>query len=135
MKRCEKYPDTNYFTYYNANPHNRIAADCVIRAICTHLNQTWEDTVNDLTKIGIKYGLVLNEKACYEKYLKNKGYIKQKQPRHVDNTRYTVKQFIDENPDITCIAKIGSHHIAAIRKGKVLDIWNSSNCIINNYWI
>ena len=35
MKRQDKYQDTDYFKFYNANPKNRLAGDCVIRAIAT----------------------------------------------------------------------------------------------------
>ena len=34
MRRQDKYPDTEVFHYFNANPKNRITTDCVVRAIC-----------------------------------------------------------------------------------------------------
>lgn len=30
MTRQEKYPNTDTFTYYNANPKNRITGDCML---------------------------------------------------------------------------------------------------------
>ena len=53
-----KYPSTSTFRFYNANPKNRIGGDCVIRAICTALNQSWEQTVREMTELGIKEGRV-----------------------------------------------------------------------------
>lgn len=44
MTRQKKYPDTSTFHYYNANPKNKVDDDCVIRAICTALNQSWAQT-------------------------------------------------------------------------------------------
>lgn len=135
MKRTDKYPDTETFHYYNANPHNKIAADCVIRAISTALNQSWEQTVRELTEVGIKYGLVCNEKACYDKYLKSKGWIKHSQPKKADNTKYTGKEFCERARDYEkYIANIGGHHIVAIVNKKVYDIWDSTYKCIGNYW-
>lgn len=135
-KRQEKYPDTSVFHYYNANPKSKIGGDCVIRAICTALNQSWEQTVRELTEVGIKYGYVLNDKHTYERYLKEKGWVKHKQPRKEDNTKYTgfefCKIFSVKNKNI--IAHIGSHHIVAIINGKINDIWDSSEGCIGNYW-
>ena len=142
MTRQEKYPETSTFHYYNANPHNRKSDDCVIRAICTALGQSWEQTVRDLTEVGIKYGYVVNDKHTYEKYLTNKGWIKHSQPRKADNTKYTGKEWCKkiqiwatkDAPARRCIAHIGGHHIVAIMDGKVNDIWDSTNGCIGNYW-
>ena len=135
MKRQEKYPNTDTFTYFNANPHNRKGGDCVVRAIATTLEQSWETTVQELTLIGIKYGYVLNDKSCYEKYLASKGWIKHPQPRKYDNTKYTGKEFCKKRLVADrCIAHIGGHHLVAIVDSKVLDIWDSTEGCIGNYW-
>lgn len=151
MRRQDKYPNTTTFNFYNANPHNRITGDCTTRAICTALHQSWEDTVMDLVNIGLPKGLLPNERACYERYLASKGFIKHKQPRKADNTKYTGKEFCEllntldpfgQIGDI--IAHIGGHHIVCIRpfdkgnrltcKHKVMDHWNSTNGCIGNWW-
>ena len=144
MRREDKYPDTTTFHYYNANPHNKKTGDCVIRAICTALNQTWEQTVRELTEIGLKYGYLANEPKCYGRYLESKGYIKHSQPRHGDNTKYTGKEFcrlLNEriNDGNNVIAHIGGHHIVTFvyednDTYRVYDIWNSTEGCIGNYW-
>lgn len=135
MKRQDKYPETSTFHYYNANPKNKIGGDCVVRAICTALNQSWEQTVRELTETGIKYGYVLNDKHAYEKYLEAKGWVKHKQPRKADNTKYTGAEFCKKARSYeNYIAHIGGHHIVAIIKGKVNDIWDSTEGCIGNYW-
>lgn len=133
MTRQNKYPETSSFHYYNANPKNRLGGDCVVRAISTALNQSWETTVRELTEVGIKYGYVLNDKNTYEKYLKEKGWVKCKQPRKSDNTKFTGKEFCKGLKN-TVIAHIGGHHIVAIVDGKINDIWDSSDGCIGNYW-
>lgn len=136
MKREEKYPDTRSFHFYNANPKGRTGGDCVVRALCTAMNQPWDVTVRELTELGIKLGYVLNDRNTYEKYLASKGWVKYKQPRKGDNTKYTGKEFtriIDKK--VNYIARIGGHHIVAIINGRVNDIWNSTDGCIGNYWI
>ena len=141
MKRQDKYPSTSTFRYYNANPHNRIGGDCTIRAIATALGQSWEQTVRELTEVGIKYGYVCNDKHTYEKYLAQKGWRKMKQPRKEDGTKYTGKEFCQEatqypfNYPDRIIAHIGGHHIVAIMDGRVWDIWDSTDGCIGNYWV
>lgn len=147
MTRQEKYPETSTFHFYNANPHNRKGGDCVVRAICTALDQSWEQTVRELTELGIKYGYVLNDQSLFPKYLESKGWRKHKQPRKADGTKYTGKEFCKEvNCDIaflgkSIIANIGGHHTVCIKEmpdlygaHKVWDIWDSTGGCIGNYW-
>lgn len=141
MTREQKYPSTSTFRFYNANPKNRIGGDCVIRAICTALNQSWEQTVREMTELGIKEGRVLNDQSLFPKYLEKKGWKKMPQPRKDDGTKYTGKEFCEEvreypfNYPASIIANIGGHHTVAIIDGRVWDIWDSTDGCIGNYWI
>ena len=137
MKRQQKYKDTVYFTYYNANPKNRITGDCTIRALSLFLEKDYYTVYKELYDTSLKTGYMLNEKNCYELYLKEMGIEKQKQPRQADNTKYTGKEFIR---DITednkrYFAKIGGHHVTVIKDRKIIDIWDCSNKSIGNYWV
>lgn len=135
MRREQKYPNTSTFQFYNANPKNRAGGDCVVRAICTALNQSWEQTVRELTEVGIKHGYVLNDKKTYEKYLESKGWTKHKQPKKPDGTKYTGKEFCERARTYeNYIAHIGGHHMVAIINAKVYDIWDSTDGCIGNYW-
>ena len=135
MKRQDKYPETKTFHYYNANPKNKITADCVIRALCTAMQEPYDKVYTELFEFSRKCGYMLNEKQCYDKYLQSKGWVKHKQPKKADNTKYTGKEFcMKARPYENYIAKIGSHHIVAIVNGKVNDIWDSTDGCIGNYW-
>ena len=134
MARQEKYPKTRTFHYYNANPHNKLGGDCAIRAIATAIGRTWEQTVREMTEIGIKYGYVCNDKNTITKYLSSKKWIKHPQPRKSNNNKFTGKEFCLANKSISCIANIGGHHIVAIVNGQVNDIWDSTDGCIGNYW-
>ena len=148
MNRQDKFPETETFHYFNANTHNHKSGDCVIRAICTALNQTWEDTLVEMTKVGLKYGYVSTDNHVIEKYLVSKGWNKNKQPRKSDNTKFTGKEFCQQlnkyyfsrcKDSDSIIANIGGHHIVCISKKdtdrfKVYDIWDSTEGCIGNYW-
>ena len=136
MKRQNKFPDTSTFHFYNANPKNRITGDCVIRALCTALEEPYEVIYKELFEFSLKCGYMLNDKKCYDKYLKAKGWVKYKQPRKEDNTKYTGKEFCERAREYeNYIAKIGGHHIVAIVHGRVNDIWDSTDGCIGNYWM
>ena len=86
--------NTDSFVYYNANPKNKKTSDCVIRAICTALSQSYEKTIKELTELWLETGYEMSEPKCFGKYLESKGWIKHKQPRKPDNTKYTGKEFV-----------------------------------------
>lgn len=134
--RQEKYPETKTFHYYNANPKNRITGDCVVRAICTALKKPYEEVYRELLESCLKSGYSIASKENYSKYLELQGWVKQKQPRKSDGTKYTGKEFCKKlaNKNQTYIAHIGGHHIVAIVDGKVNDIWDSTDGCIGNYW-
>ena len=134
MRRVDKYKDTEYFHYYNANPRNRINGDCVARAICVAMDMSWEDCVREMTEIGLKHGLVFNDKKNIDLYMKHKGWIKCSEPRNWDNTKMTVEAFIRYNNEGTIVANAGSHHIICIKDKKVWDIWDSSRNTMHAYW-
>lgn len=139
-KRRAKYPDTEVFHYYNANPKNRITGDCSIRAICTALEIPYNQVVMEMAEFQCKTGYDAASHEGIDRYLQSKGWHKNKQPRKLDNTKYTGEEFCKEvqshrhwySPNI--IANIGGHHIVAIMFGKINDIWDSSDGCIGNYW-
>ena len=145
MTRQQKYPDTNTFHYYNANPKGRITTDCVIRAICTATELPYNQVVMELAELQCKTGYDDGDDKLYDKYLISKGFSKCKQPRRLDGTKFTGKDFcealqddynyvmIGKSPRI--VVHIGGHHIVAIKDAKVWDIWNSTYKCIGNYWI
>lgn len=125
--------DTTTFKYYNANPKNKRTTDCVIRAICVALDQSYEQTVKELTDVWLSTGYDMSDTKCFGKYLELKGWSKQKQPRKSDNKKYTGKEFV-KNFKGVCVANIGGNHVVCIKNGRVFDIWDSTDGCIGNYW-
>ena len=130
----------NKFTYkeYNANFKNKKTTDCVVRAISVALNKSWEDTFKELSAYTLETGYMWNDSgACgFKKFLKLKGYDKQKMPRRKDNTRYTVKEFIEELANKNSIYIISvAGHLTVVKNLTLIDIWDCSDKSVGNYWI
>ena len=137
---------------YNMNPKGHKACDCVVRAIAYSLNQSWEDTYNDLCALGLKMKRMPNEKQVYEKYLEQKGWVKHKQPRAKDYEdgfktamkKYTVKEFIElMNFENKCLGKgkiiiSVANHLTCIEcslwEYELVDTWDCSYKCVGNYW-
>ena len=144
MTRQEKYPETRTFHYYNANPKNRITTDCVIRAISTALEIPYNTVVMEMAEMQCKTGYDPSENKLIGLYLQSKGWIKKCQPRKLEGTKYTGKEFCRELREGTTwgvgdfnriVANIGGHHTAAIINGKVWDIWDSTEGCIGVYYV
>ena len=99
------------FIKYNKNPKNKKTNDCVIRAIATATNSSWEYIYSKLAEQGLKNGLMINDRRNWIKYLKNLGYEKQAMPRKEDRTRYTLEEFATEiaEEDKIYIVKLARH--------------------------
>ena len=125
--------------------------DCVVRAITTVLNQPYEQTIRELAEMTIKTGYMLNGNKGIDKYMQSKGWIKCKQPRKEDGTKYTGKEFCrtlmhpiySEELRLTdvdfevnrILANISGHHTIAIVGGQIYDTWNSSEGSIGIVWV
>ena len=133
-RREGKYPDTEVFKYYNANPKNNFVGDCVARAISKATGNSWECVIRDMTEYGIKHGTTFNDKKNIRSYLKSLGWVKHSEPRDRNNKKVIAKDFLKDNHIRKAIANVGSHHIVAIEDGKIVDTWNSSYETIHSYW-
>ena len=136
--RDSRLKGTEFYEYTNVNPRNRICGDCVIRAIALATGQSWEQTVREMTELGIKKSLLLNDVDLYPLYLEQKGFIQRPEPRDVNNRKLTVKEWLIQREGYsikTIVANVGSHHVTAIKDGKVRDVWNSSNQTMHKYWV
>ena len=155
--REERFPSTSTFTYYNANPKNRITGDCVFRAIATATGKTWEQVVREMAEVSLKTGYAINDKKGIEKYLESIGWTKHRQPRKDDGRKYTGNEFCkaiqeyvywDNDWDNAkglnigdgiiisdkIIANIGGGHLTCIIDGITNDIWDCNDGCIGNYW-
>lgn len=131
MKKAE---DTLYFHFHNANPRGKNKNDCVARAISVALGQRWETTVREMTEKAIRMSCVFNEDTTIDAYLKDKGWIKCKEPRDSQNKKITVLEFLKEHKKGIYIIKAGSHHLSLIINGKVWDTWDCTKKTMHSYF-
>lgn len=147
MKRTDKYPETRSFHFHNENPKNRITGDCTFRAIARATGKDWRNVVMEMAQLSCETGYAINDDKGIERYLEKIGWVKHKQPRKVDNTKFTGKEFCKALKDpeyrefftgtdklTNIICHIGGHHVTCIVAGKINDIWDCSNKCIGNYW-
>lgn len=132
----KKQKDTKYVHFYNANPKSKKTGDCVIRAISTAIDKSWDEVLDDLTEIAHEIKSIPNDRDCYEVYLEKVGFTKCKQMRKKDNTKYIGYEFIDnfkKNDIILC--HIGTHHLTVIKNKKIWDTWDCGYGCVGVYWI
>lgn len=134
MTRQEKYPDTDTFHYFNANPKHRLTDDCVARAISLATGIDYNTTVRALATTQITTGYNSTSPEGYSRMLQDLGWVKHKQPRKKDGTKYTGKEFCRELSTGRMIANIGGGHVVAIIDRMVWDTWDSTDGCIGNYW-
>lgn len=132
-RRQNKYPDTAIFTYHNQNPHNRITTDCVLRALSFALDKPYNDMVMQVAEIQCKTGFDPLDRI--ELVLKQYGIQKEPMLRHYDNTKYTLREFIQEFPKGTYIVNMPSH-VTVVKDGKCYDIWDctKTSSKVGNYY-
>ena len=139
--------DTQYYHFFNKNPKNRRTTDCVIRALATVLNQSWEQTYRDLFEIGMKSCRPPEDGWVTDKYLDLREGIKIGQPKKSDGTKLIGEEvcyLIQENQFISndgqnlsqynFFINIGAGHSSCIIKGKINDIWNCSSYKVGKMW-
>ena len=125
---------TTPYHYYNCNPQRRLTDDCVIRAISSATGDSWEQTMKELAEYSIKTGYMLNTPECYGKYLKDKGFVKQKQPIYSNNTKMRFKDCVKKF-DGHAVCHCGQGHVTYVADNSVWDIWDTSDEVVGIYFV
>jgi hypothetical protein len=81
----------------------------------------------------IKKGDMLNTPELYGKYLKEIGWVKQKQPIYPNKKKMRVGDFVKQFKGCAII-HVGKSHVSYVADGKLWDIWNCEDEIIGTYW-
>lgn len=139
MKRQEKYPNTKWFEFFNANPKGRLTDDCVVRAMVKAIRPvigiSYEGALKMLYESSLESGYSVNSKQNFSRVFKKFGFVKMNQPKHDDNTKLTGKEFCEKFNKGCYICIIGGHHITAVVDGKIYDTWDCTDKTVGNYWI
>ena len=118
--------------YYNPNPMQSRVGDCTVRAICTAMDQDWEQTFAALTAYGFMMRDMPSANKVWGKYLKKSGfnrYLVDDRGRDI----YTVKDFCIYHPSGTFILAIDGH-VVCVQDGYYYDTWDSGQEEPIYYW-
>ena len=122
----------------NVNPKGRKTGDCSTRALVGTLGVSYDEALRLQCEgaLATKYGIT--DKQVMEYVLKKFGYVKMKQPRKLDNTKYTVgemdKVLTREQVSEGVLVTVASHHTCVVN-GAVQDIWDCRGKSVGNYYV
>lgn len=120
------------YVYYNANPDGKHVQDCVIRAIATVMDLTWDAISADLSMLQLKVHDMQNSDSVWGEYLYQNGFTKGILPHPCPNC-VTVKEFCQIFPRGRYVVATGSHVIAVI-DGNYYDTSDTGNEVLIYYW-
>ena len=122
----------------NVNPKNRKTGDCSTRALVSVLGISYDECLKLQTEESLKCYYDPTSKQVMERILAKFGYKKMKQPKHLDETKYLVKE-LDQLENIKTrmrgILVTVAHHHTAVVGNDIIDIWNCGNKTIRNYYV
>jgi len=120
------------YIYTNKNPIGKGTEDCVIRAVATVLDISWERAYMELCQMGLMLYDMPNKDAVLSAYLRKHGF-----KRYVISNQcadcYSVKDFCIDHPTGIYVLLTSNHAIACI-DGNYYDTSDSGNEIPMMYW-
>lgn len=120
------------FIYYNANPDGKTVGDCVIRALATVFNTTWDAIAVDLSMMQIEKHNLQNADEVWGEYLYLNGFKRGVLPSPCPNC-VTVKEFCKIHPVGTFVVATG-YHVIAVIDGDYYDTQDTGNEVLAYYW-
>lgn len=81
-----------HYKNLNVNPKGRKTGDCSTRSLVGCLGLKYDDVLDLQLKFVKKYYYDFTSRQCVEKILSNFGYVKMKQPKKPDGTKYRVNE-------------------------------------------
>lgn len=122
----------------NVNPKNRKTGDCSTRALVGTLNISYDEALRLQLEESLKCYYDPTSKQVMERILNKFGYVKMKQPRKSDNTKYTVgemdKLLSEKQMKNGVLVTVANHH-TCITNGVVQDIWDCRYKTVGNYYV
>lgn len=119
----------------NINFKNKKTGDCVVRALSKASGKDYKQVAQELFDLYMKYGYMMNDKHTYEKWLETNGFIKYKQPRWDDGSKYLVGEIeslirAKDKVVISC-----ANHLTCVYENELIDLWDCRGKCIGNYWV
>lgn len=123
----------------NVNPKNHKTGDCAIRALVGTLGISYEEAIDRCAYWAKKKCYGITDKQIMKAVLKEYGYVKMKQPRKADGSKYVVgemDQILTEDQMMNGVfVTIANHHTCIVGDGRVQDIWDCRFKAVGNYYV
>lgn len=126
------------FNKLNLNPKNRKTGDCSTRALARCLDISWEEALKLQYEESLKTKYDLTSRQVIEAVLNKYGYVKVKQPRKSDNTKYRINE-LDEVISSAfrktkVVANVANHYVV-VEEDVYTDSWDSGKKAVGNYYV
>lgn len=119
------------YNYFNPNPKNNAANDCVVRMLCKLLDIEWDTAYMVLCEEGRKLKEIPTTNYVWEGILEDIG-LKRFFMRCATNCP-TVRQFLEVNQNGVYILCSGTH-VVACKDGDYYDAWDSGDLRVQYYY-
>lgn len=122
----------------NVNPKGRKTGDCSTRAIVGCLGIDYNKALDLQLEEVKKCYYDFTSRQVIERVLAKYGYVKMKQPRKADNTKYEVREM---DQVLNAVQRAGgvivnvANHYVVIRDDNYIDSWNSGYKCVGNYYV
>jgi len=126
------------FNQLNMNPKGRKTGDCSTRAISYALGITWDEALRLQFEESLKTKYDPSSRQVTERILAKYGFVKMKQPRKLDNTKYVVKEFdkvLSSNARKNRIVCNVANHYVVVDGDHYVDTWDSGYKTVGNYYM
>jgi hypothetical protein len=121
----------------NVNPHHRKTGDCSTRALCCLLHCSWESALQLQCSEAIRTGYDPTSHQVIEAILMKAGWVKMRQPRKEDGTKFKVREMdvvcSPEDLEAGVIADV-AHHYVFLKGPSYWDEWDSGWKTVGNWF-
>lgn len=107
--------------------------DCVIRSLTKAIDLDWREVFEELLPYARELQCMPNGKACYERYLKDKGFTYTGISNKKGTKRPTVDSFAKAHKSGIYVL-IVANHLVAVVDGMYYDTWDSGEKSLYGYW-
>lgn len=107
--------------------------DCVIRCLTKVLDKGWLEVFEELLPYAKEMQCMPNSRPCYEKYLRDKGFVYYGISNKKGSKRPTVDRFTKDHKTGTYVLRVANHLVASV-DGMYYDTWDSGYKSLYGYW-
>lgn len=107
--------------------------DCVVRALTKVTGKNWMEAFEALLPYAIELQCMPNSQVCYEKYLKEHGFVYHGISNKKGSKRPTVDRFAKDHKEGEFFLNVANHCVAVV-DGIYYDTWDSGYKCLYGYW-